>query len=49
MTDKENYPHDAYHLWCAPGTAEHLEEPHILCDPYSNPQARDAANSSSSC
>jgi hypothetical protein len=41
MTDKENFPHDAYHLWCAPGTAEHLEEPHILCDPYSNPQAQE--------
>lgn len=40
-TDKENYPYDAYHLWCAPGNAEHVEEPYILCDPYSNPQAQE--------
>ncbi|KAF2314454.1 hypothetical protein GH714_026603 [Hevea brasiliensis] len=40
-TDRYNFPYDAYHLWCAPGNAKYLEEPHNLCDPYSNPQAQE--------
>ncbi|KAJ9153434.1 hypothetical protein P3X46_026873 [Hevea brasiliensis] len=40
-TDKDNFPYDAYHLWCAPGNAKYLEEPHNLCDAYSNPQPQE--------
>nr|GLL22753.1 uncharacterized protein LOC109187820 [Ipomoea trifida] len=40
-TDKNNFPYEAYHLYCSPGNAEHLEEPYNLCDPYSNPQPQE--------
>uniref|UniRef100_A0A7N0T3W3 DUF7705 domain-containing protein n=1 Tax=Kalanchoe fedtschenkoi TaxID=63787 RepID=A0A7N0T3W3_KALFE len=39
--DTARFPYGAYHLHCAPGNAEHLEEPANLCDPYSNPQAQE--------
>ncbi|XP_010273506.1 PREDICTED: uncharacterized protein LOC104609019 [Nelumbo nucifera] len=40
-TDTANYPYEAYHMYCAPGNAEHLEEPYNLCDAYSNPQPQE--------
>ncbi|XP_042511156.1 uncharacterized protein LOC122086423 [Macadamia integrifolia] len=40
-TDMENFPYDAYHLYCSPGNAVNLEEPYIYCDPYSNPQPQE--------
>ncbi|WCJ32350.1 hypothetical protein M5689_013779 [Euphorbia peplus] len=40
-TDKLRFPYDAYHVWCAPGNAQNLEEPINLCDPYSNPQPQE--------
>lgn len=40
-TDKANYPYGAYHMYCSPGNAEHLEEPYNLCDAYSNPQPQE--------
>ena len=39
--DTNNFPYAAYHLYCSPGNAHHLEEPFNLCDPYSNPQAQE--------
>uniref|UniRef100_A0A1D1YFW0 ATP synthase subunit delta, chloroplastic n=1 Tax=Anthurium amnicola TaxID=1678845 RepID=A0A1D1YFW0_9ARAE len=39
--DTANFPYSAYHYYCAPGNAEHLEKPFSLCDPYSNPQAQE--------
>ena len=39
--DTSRFPYSAYHLYCAPGNAEHLEEPYDICDPYSNPQAQE--------
>ncbi|XP_071905173.1 uncharacterized protein [Coffea arabica] len=39
--DKERFPYDAYHLYCAPGNAKYLEEPYNLCDHYSNPQPQE--------
>ncbi|KAH9312091.1 hypothetical protein KI387_027126, partial [Taxus chinensis] len=39
--DTKNFPYAAYHLYCSPGNAKHLEEPFNLCDPYSNPQAQE--------
>ncbi|KAL0301275.1 UNVERIFIED_CONTAM: hypothetical protein Sradi_6404300 [Sesamum radiatum] len=40
-TDKRRFPYDAYHVYCSPGNGEHLEEPHNLCDAYSNPQPQE--------
>ncbi|KAF8408978.1 hypothetical protein HHK36_005048 [Tetracentron sinense] len=40
-TDKENYPYGAYHIYCSPGNAKHIEEPYNLCDAYSNPQPQE--------
>ncbi|KAJ0980523.1 hypothetical protein J5N97_008778 [Dioscorea zingiberensis] len=39
--DTANFPYAAYHYYCSPGNAEHLEQPFSLCDPYSNPQAQE--------
>ncbi|KAL9236859.1 hypothetical protein vseg_011481 [Gypsophila vaccaria] len=39
--DTNRYPYDAYHMYCAPGNAQHLEDPNRKCDPYSNPQAQE--------
>ncbi|CAI9115126.1 OLC1v1015963C3 [Oldenlandia corymbosa var. corymbosa] len=39
--DTSRFPYSAYHLYCAPGNAEHLEKPYDICDPYSNPQAQE--------
>ncbi|XVE73531.1 hypothetical protein DITRI_Ditri11bG0125900 [Diplodiscus trichospermus] len=39
--DTANFPYAAYHYYCAPGNAKHLEEPVSICDPYSNPQAQE--------
>ncbi|KAM3323636.1 hypothetical protein P3S67_004787 [Capsicum chacoense] len=36
-----HFPYSAYHYYCAPGNAEHLEKPYSTCDPYSNPQAQE--------
>lgn len=39
--DTARFPYAAYHLYCSPGNAEHLEVPYSLCDPYSNPQPQE--------
>ncbi|KDP21144.1 hypothetical protein JCGZ_21615 [Jatropha curcas] len=39
--DTARYPYAAYHMYCSPGNAQHLEEPYNLCDPYSNPQPQE--------
>ncbi|CAK9179537.1 unnamed protein product [Ilex paraguariensis] len=39
--DSANFPYSAYHYYCAPGNAQHLEKPYSTCDPYSNPQAQE--------
>ncbi|KAL2510443.1 hypothetical protein Adt_16043 [Abeliophyllum distichum] len=39
--DTINFPYGAYHYYCAPGNAQHLEKPYSSCDPYSNPQAQE--------
>lgn len=39
--DTANFPYGAYHYYCSPGNAMHLEQPISLCDPYSNPQAQE--------
>ncbi|KAL5981682.1 hypothetical protein ACLOJK_015745 [Asimina triloba] len=39
--DTANFPYKAYHYYCSPGNAKHLEEPSSTCDPYSNPQAQE--------
>lgn len=39
--DTSNFPYSAYHYYCAPGNAQHLEQPVSTCDPYSNPQAQE--------
>ncbi|KAK1398692.1 Calcium and calcium/calmodulin-dependent serine/threonine-protein kinase [Heracleum sosnowskyi] len=39
--DTNNFPYGAYHYYCAPGNAKHLEAPYSICDPYSNPQAQE--------
>ncbi|KAF6172240.1 hypothetical protein GIB67_024862 [Kingdonia uniflora] len=36
-----SFPYGAYHYYCAPGNAKHLEQPVSICDPYSNPQAQE--------
>ncbi|GLU17764.1 hypothetical protein SLE2022_341200 [Rubroshorea leprosula] len=40
-TDRKNFPYGAYHIYCSPGNAKHLEAPYDLCDPYSNPQLQE--------
>ncbi|KAK4259537.1 hypothetical protein QN277_005859 [Acacia crassicarpa] len=40
-TDTFHFPYEAYHMYCSPGNAEHLEVPYSLCDPYSNPQPQE--------
>ncbi|KAL3517347.1 hypothetical protein ACH5RR_019936 [Cinchona calisaya] len=39
--DTAHFPYSAYHYYCAPGNAHHLEPPYSTCDPYSNPQAQE--------
>ncbi|XP_076906431.1 uncharacterized protein LOC143562546 [Bidens hawaiensis] len=39
--DTARFPYGAYHYYCAPGNAAHLEKPYSTCDPYSNPQAQE--------
>jgi len=39
--DTANFPYSAYHFYCAPGNAKHLEQPVSTCDPYSNPHAQE--------
>ncbi|CAH9069552.1 unnamed protein product [Cuscuta epithymum] len=39
--DTVRFPYGAYHYYCAPGNAQHLEAPYSLCDPYSNPQGQE--------
>nr|GLL42508.1 uncharacterized protein LOC109159605 [Ipomoea trifida] len=39
--DTAHFPYAAYHYYCAPGNAQHLEKPYSICDPYSNPQAQE--------
>lgn len=39
--DTAKFPYSAYHYYCAPGNAQHLEMPVSTCDPYSNPQAQE--------
>ncbi|XP_031381809.1 uncharacterized protein LOC116196295 isoform X1 [Punica granatum] len=39
--DTANFPYSAYHYYCAPGNAQHLDGPTSTCDPYSNPQAQE--------
>ncbi|KAL0291998.1 UNVERIFIED_CONTAM: hypothetical protein Scaly_2611000 [Sesamum calycinum] len=39
--DTAHFPYGAYHYYCAPGNAQHLEKPYSTCDPYSNPQAQE--------
>ncbi|XP_022852751.1 uncharacterized protein LOC111374326 isoform X1 [Olea europaea var. sylvestris] len=39
--DTANFPYGAYHYYCSPGNAQHLEQPNSTCDPYSNPQAQE--------
>ncbi|XP_062094667.1 uncharacterized protein LOC133800655 [Humulus lupulus] len=39
--DTARFPYSAYHLYCSPGNALHLEKPYTLCDPYSNPQPQE--------
>ncbi|XP_031248670.1 uncharacterized protein LOC116106445 [Pistacia vera] len=39
--DTAHFPYAAYHLYCSPGNADHLEMPYTLCDPYSNPQSQE--------
>ncbi|KAG6420573.1 hypothetical protein SASPL_117107 [Salvia splendens] len=40
-SDAPRFPYEAYHLYCAPGNAEHAETPNTMCDPFSNPQAQE--------
>ncbi|WCJ44278.1 hypothetical protein M5689_024954 [Euphorbia peplus] len=39
--ETSKFPYSAYHLYCSPGNAMHLEKPYDICDPYSNPQAQE--------
>ncbi|KAJ0829583.1 hypothetical protein HanPSC8_Chr15g0645521 [Helianthus annuus] len=39
--DTARFPYGAYHYYCGPGNAAHLEKPYSTCDPYSNPQAQE--------
>lgn len=39
--DIAHFPYKAYHMHCLPGNAEFAESPHVLCDPYSNPQPQE--------
>ncbi|KAG4924832.1 hypothetical protein JHK87_050372 [Glycine soja] len=39
--DTANFPYLAYHYYCAPGNAKHLEQLVSTCDPYNNPQAQE--------
>ncbi|XP_020213320.1 uncharacterized protein LOC109797629 isoform X1 [Cajanus cajan] len=39
--DTANFPYSAYHYYCAPGNAKHVEQPVSTCDPSSNPQAQE--------
>ncbi|GAB2282095.1 hypothetical protein Dimus_016652 [Dionaea muscipula] len=40
-TNTTHFPYGAYHYYCGPGNAQHMEDPHDFCDPYSNPQAQE--------
>lgn len=39
--DTSNFPYGAYHYYCGPGNALHMEQPADSCDPYSNPQPQE--------
>ncbi|KAL8522686.1 hypothetical protein ACS0TY_012864 [Phlomoides rotata] len=39
--DTNNFPYGAYHYYCGPGNAQHMEKPYSTCDPYSNPHAQE--------
>nr|DAD44008.1 TPA_asm: hypothetical protein HUJ06_002238 [Nelumbo nucifera] len=39
--DTANFPYEAYHSYCAPSNAGHLQELYQLCDPYSNPMPQE--------
>lgn len=39
--DTIRFPYEAYHMYCAPGNGEYVEEPNVHCDPYSNPQPQE--------
>ncbi|XP_004234077.1 uncharacterized protein [Solanum lycopersicum] len=39
--DTIRFPYEAYHMYCAPGNGEYIEEPNVHCDPYSNPQPQE--------
>ncbi|KAM7277356.1 hypothetical protein ACFE04_019222 [Oxalis oulophora] len=39
--DTAHFPYGAYHIYCAPGNAKHLDGPTGTCDPYSNPHAQE--------
>ncbi|XP_009590971.1 uncharacterized protein [Nicotiana tomentosiformis] len=39
--DTTHFPYEAYHMYCAPGNGEHIEQPSVHCDPYSNPQPQE--------
>ncbi|WOH05867.1 hypothetical protein DCAR_0625290 [Daucus carota subsp. sativus] len=40
-SDTRDFPYDAYHIYCSPGNAEHIESPFNYCDAYSNPQPQE--------
>ncbi|XP_059290091.1 uncharacterized protein LOC132043630 [Lycium ferocissimum] len=39
--ETSRFPYGAYHMYCAPGNGEHVEQPSVPCDPYSNPQPQE--------
>ncbi|XP_031265210.1 uncharacterized protein LOC116123602 [Pistacia vera] len=41
LTDVENFPYDAHHVYRSPRNAEYPEEPFNLSDAFSNPQPRE--------
>ncbi|KAI5063284.1 hypothetical protein GOP47_0021831 [Adiantum capillus-veneris] len=40
-TDTARFPYAAYHYYCVPPNARYAEQPHSVCDPYSNPQPQE--------
>ncbi|KAK1389222.1 Calcium/calcium/calmodulin-dependent Serine/Threonine-kinase [Heracleum sosnowskyi] len=40
-SDTRNFPYAAYHYYCSPGNAQHIEKPFNYCDAYSNPQPQE--------
>ncbi|KAG5037247.1 hypothetical protein JHK86_018087 [Glycine max] len=39
--DTANFPYLAYHYYCVPDNAKHLEQPVSTCDPNNNPKAQE--------